>query len=107
MKKFANIFYGLSAAMTLVIQSSTGSTAMVKLKPQIRFLCIYVRERRGCMICDSRPLYVLRLSLENITVTTKKSSGKSSSDPSSSSLTMDPASSSKSMALSGNDLSAM
>ena len=32
---------------------------MVKLKP---LLCIYVRERRGCMIFDGRPLYVLRLS---------------------------------------------
>ena len=36
--------------MTLVVPSSTGSTAMVKLKPQIRFLCIYVREREAAVL---------------------------------------------------------
>ena len=65
MKKFANLLRSFSC-------NDIGHTIFNwihgdgKLKPLIRLLCIYVRKRRGCMIFNSRPLYVLRLSTREL-----------------------------------------
>ena len=49
MKNFVNLLRSFSCN-DIGVPPSTGSTAMVKLKPQIRFLCIYVKEREAAVL---------------------------------------------------------